>query len=150
MTRRLIIPTLVATLASGACFNPLSQLQPTQPTPTGVQALSGSWSSVSSATTQQNTCTNFKWTVTDINGDTGSGSFTATCFGDMSVSGTADGRVSGTTITWTATAIGRSPTTPDCPISLSGTAVLESDHIRVPYSGTTCVGPVSGTEILRK
>jgi hypothetical protein len=37
-----------------------------------------------------------------------------------------------------------------CAIALSGVATLETDKIRVPYSGTTCVGPVSGTEVLRR
>jgi len=150
MTRKVLVPTLVAALASGACFNPFSPTQPTTPTTTGVQALNGTWASVSSTTTLTNTCTNFRWIVTDINGNTGSGTFTATCFTNMSVSGTATGTMSGDTITWTATAIGRSPTSPDCPISLSGTAVLDNNQIRVPFTGTTCQGPVSGTEILRQ
>ncbi|HUL72179.1 MAG TPA: hypothetical protein VLT86_03710 [Vicinamibacterales bacterium] len=153
MTRQLLVSTLVAALASGACFNPLSQLDQTtatQPSATGVQALSGTWASVSSTTTLTNTCTNFRWMVTDINGSTGSGTFTATCFQNMSVSGTATGTMTGSTITWTATAIGRSPTSADCPISLAGTATLDNGQIRVPYTGTTCLGPVSGTEILRQ
>jgi len=39
----------------------------------------------------------------------------------------------------------------DCPFSLAGTAVPEGlDTIRVNYSGTTCLGPVSGSELLKK
>jgi hypothetical protein len=34
---------------------------------------------------------------------------------------------------------------------LSGTATLESNgQIRIPYTGTTCMGPVSGIETLKK
>jgi len=33
---------------------------------------------------------------------------------------------------------------------LSGTAELGVDSIRIPYSGTTCLGTVSGVEILNK
>jgi len=35
-------------------------------------------------------------------------------------------------------------------VSLTGTAELGVNSIRVPYSGTTCLGPVSGVEILNK
>jgi hypothetical protein len=59
--------------------------------------------------------------------------------------------VSGSTVTWTATATASAAGFPQCPIALSGTATIESDsQIRVPYTGTTCLGAVSGTELLRK
>ena len=50
----------------------------------------------------------------------------------------------------TATATG--PGIPNCPISLTGTGAVEDNNrtLRLPYSGTTCLGPVSGTEVLRK
>ena len=152
MTRNLLTATLVAALTSAGCTNSLlsSLTKPSSPTPTGVQALSGTWSSVAPATSLQSTCSDFMWTVTDINGDTGSGSFTAKCFNNMTITGTASGKVSGDTVTWTATAVGTSPSIDNCPISLSGTAVLSNDQIRVPFTGTTCLGAVSGVEILRK
>ncbi len=152
MTRKLLAGTLVAALMSAGCFDSLlsSITKPSSPTPTGVQALSGTWSSVAPATSLQSTCSDFKWTVTDVNGDTGSGSFTAKCFNNMTVVGTASGKMSGNTITWTATAVGTSPSVDSCPISLSGTATFDNDQIRVPFSGTTCLGAVSGVEILRK
>ena len=38
-----------------------------------------------------------------------------------------------------------------CPFSLTGTAVPEGlDTIRINYNGTTCLGPVSGSEVLKK
>ena len=37
-----------------------------------------------------------------------------------------------------------------CAISLSGTAVVETGQVRVPYTGTSCFGSVSGTEILKR
>jgi hypothetical protein len=90
------------------------------------------------------------WNVTDVNGDTGSGTFTAKCFNNMTIAGTASGKLSGDTITWTATGIGTSPSIDSCPISLGGTATMQNDQIRVPFTGTTCLGAVSGVEILRK
>lgn len=152
MTRKLLAATLAASLASASCFDSLlsSVTKPSTPTPTGVQGLSGTWSSVAPATSLQSTCSDFKWIVTDINGDTGSGTFTAKCFNNMTITGTASGKVAGDTVTWTATAIGTSPSIDSCPISLSGTATMLNDQIRVPFTGTTCLGAVSGVEILRK
>ena len=37
-----------------------------------------------------------------------------------------------------------------CSITLTGTAELGTNSIRIPYTGNTCVGPVSGVEILNK
>jgi len=37
-----------------------------------------------------------------------------------------------------------------CHVTLTGTAEVGVDSIRVPYSGDTCVGKVSGVEILSK
>jgi hypothetical protein len=35
-------------------------------------------------------------------------------------------------------------------VALAGAATLEGTQVRVTYTGTTCLGPVSGTELLRK
>jgi hypothetical protein len=71
--------------------------------------------------------------------------------GNMQVSGSATGTLSGSTINWSANATATVPGVPSCPIALSGTATLEANNqIRIPYSGTTCLGPVSGTEIIKK
>lgn len=154
MTRKLLTATLVAALTSAGCSNSLlsSLTKPSSPTPTptGVQALSGTWSSVAPSTSFSSTCSDFMWIVTDVTGDTGSGSFTAKCFNNMTIAGTASGKMSGNTIAWTATAVGTSPSIDSCPISLSGTATFENEQIRVPFSGTTCLGAISGVEILRK
>jgi hypothetical protein len=155
MTRSLLASLLVAALVSAGCSNLLNDVTQSSssntPSATGVQAMTGVWSSVSSTTVLQNTCTNFQWVVTDIQDSTVSGSFTATCLQNMTVAGTSSGVLSGSTLTWTATAMGTSPTVSNCPISLSGTAEMETaNEIRVPFTGTTCAGPVTGTEILRK
>lgn len=156
MRRKLLAATLATALAGAGCSpdSVLSSLTkpstPSTPAQTGVQALGGTWSSVAPATSLGSTCTSFNWNVTDINGDTGSGAFTAQCFNNMTINGTASGQMSGSTITWTAAAKGTSPSIDNCPISLSGTATLDNNQIRVPFTGTTCLGNVSGTEILRK
>ena len=41
---------------------------------------------------------------------------------------------------------------PACAFSLNGTGSIEDNGntLRLPYSGTTCLGPVSGSEVLRR
>ena len=119
------------------------------PTPSGVAGLLGNWTS-SNLTPGANACTDFKWNVTEQSGNAASGTFSATCAGDLKVAGTANGRLSGSIVTWNATATATVPGLPSCAITLTGTAALGVDSIRVPYSGDTCLGKVSGVEVLRK
>ena len=149
MTRKLLAAAIIAVFFNAGCFEFL-QKGKTAPTDYTVNFLGGTWASVSSATSILDTCTNFNWTVTETSGNTGSGTFTATCLQNLSVSGQASGVMAGETVTWSATATGSSPGFADCAMSLSGAAVLEGDQIRIPYTGTTCLGPVAGTEILRR
>jgi hypothetical protein len=150
MSRKIWPSLLLAAVVSAGCSKLFGNSNPTSPSNPTVQSLAGSWSSVSSATALQNTCTNFKWNVTEISGTTGSGTFSATCYGNLTVTGSGKGSLSGTSIAWSVTgnATGAGVTT--CAVAVSGTAFWEIDQIRIPYSGTTCQGPVSGTEILRK
>jgi hypothetical protein len=145
----LLALAIVAFLAAG-CSN-LFNFDNDKTTPSDPTSLSsGQWSSVASATSLTNTCTNFKWTIVDISGTSGTGTFTATCMGNMQVTGSAAGTLTGTEVTWTATATGTAPGGVTCPISLTGTATYDGTQFRIPYSGSTCLGPVAGTEILRK
>jgi hypothetical protein len=71
--------------------------------------------------------------------------------GYLEVAGSAQGTLNNTLITWSATATATAPATgQSCPISLAGTAVLETERIRIPYSGTVCGAAVSGTEYVKK
>ena len=62
----------------------------------------------------------------------------------------ARGQLSGSTITWNAEGNASAPGLTSCAISLTGTAELQTDSIRVPYSGDTCLGKVSGVETLKR
>jgi len=156
MRRRfLIVPILAALAGAGCSFNHESKT--TSPSNAAAQVLGGVWGTTQSfpglgSGSVQDACTNFKWQVTDFSGSTGSGTFSATCLnGALNISGTARGILSGTTVNWTATATATGPgVTTACAISLAGTAALEGNQIRIPYSGTTCLGPVSGVEFLGK
>jgi hypothetical protein len=129
-----------------------------------VGALNASWASTKSAstdatgstgssTTLQTLCTNFNWKITDTTPNGASGTFSATCYTNMAVNGTAQATIvngNASNITWTAVATGVSPTIASCAITLSGSIVLGVDSITVPYSGSSCLGPLSGTEVLKK
>lgn len=96
------------------------------------------------------TCTEFRWTIAEVTPTRASGTFTAVCNSATTVSGSAQGTLSGSTITWTATATAALPNQPACAIALTGTIDFQGTTVRVIYSGTTCLGPVSGTEFLVK
>lgn len=116
---------------------------------TDLRALAGAWSS-GTVIPNPSTCTDFKWNVTEYTGTTAAGTFSATCAGNLQLTGEARGNLTGSVINWSAAGIATAPGLPSCAISLNGTATLNGDTIHVPYSGNTCLGPVSGTEILKK
>jgi hypothetical protein len=145
----LIVSIAAVGLATAACIGYERNSSSLGPSSTGVAALLGTWTS-SNAVPSPTSCNDFRWTVTQQSGNNASGTFSATCPGDVKVSGTATGMLNGSTVTWTAQGTASVPNFASCPITLSGTAELGSDSIRVPYSGETCLGRVNGVEILRK
>jgi len=110
----------------------------------------GTWASASNvAIPSASSCTDFKWNATEQTGTSAKGSFSATCDGGLKLAGTAQGTLTGTVVTWSAegdaTTAGIA-----CRVTLTGTAELGVNSIRVPYSGDTCLGKVSGVEILNR
>jgi hypothetical protein len=150
MTRKLLAIALVSSVLSAGCFEFFNK-PPSAPSPS-VSFLGGRWASTTAnATSLLTSCTNFHWNVTQQSASSAAGTFTATCFNTLQVSGTAQGTLSGATLNWNATALATgSGIAGDCVITLSGTATMVNDEIHIPYSGTTCLGPVSGTEVLKK
>jgi hypothetical protein len=148
--RILYVVFLIAAVGAAACTSVEHKSDLTGPTATGINALLGSWTS-SSIVPSPSSCTDFKWNVTEQSGTTAKGSFSATCAGDLKLSGTAQGVLQGaTTIAWSAQGNATAPGLTSCAISLTGTAELGIDTVRVPYSGDTCLGKVSGIESLKR
>jgi hypothetical protein len=138
-------------VAASGCVGYQSKSTMTGPTAAGINALMGNWTSATaSVIPAAASCTDFKWNATEQTSSSAKGTFSASCAGDLKVAGTATGTLSGTVINWAANANASAPGVTSCAILLSGTAELGVDSIRVPYSGTTCLGPVSGVEILKK
>jgi hypothetical protein len=132
---------LSAVACSAAATSPTSLTNP----------LLGTWASVTSAAPTPGTCTNFQWTVTQVNGTTGSGAFSATCAGALQFTGTGTGTLTGTAINWSVAGNATGSGNGSCAVAASGSASLQSDgSILIPYNGTTCVGPVSGTQVITR
>src|SRR5262245_37434028 len=130
----IIVPMLAVLAGAGCSFNHESKT--TSPSNASAQLLGGVWATTQSfpgpgSGSVQDSCTNFKWQVTDFSGSAGSGTFSATCLnGTMNISGSARGTLNGTTVSWTATATATGAGVPtSCAISLAGTAVLDGNLI---------------------
>jgi hypothetical protein len=144
-----LVICLAIAASSAACFGFERKSTVAGPSASGLSTLMGSWSS-SSIIPSPASCTNFKWNVSEQTANSAKGSFSATCAGDLQLAGTAEGTLSGSTINWSARGTGTAPGLPSCAISLTGTAEIGIDSVRVPYSGDTCLGKVSGVEVLRR
>jgi hypothetical protein len=142
---------LAMCVAAAGCVGYESKTTAPTPASTSVDALVGNWASAAtSVIPSPASCTDFKWTPTQQSTTAAMGAFSASCAGGLKVSGVAAGTLSGTTVTWTANGLASTPEVSSCAVSLSGTAELGVNSIRVPYSGTTCLGAVSGVEVLNK
>ena len=64
--------------------------------------------------------------------------------------GTATGTLTGNVLNISTTGTASIPGTASCSFSLSGTATLVDDAIHLSYTGTSCLGPIEGTEVLAK
>jgi hypothetical protein len=144
-----LIACLAVAAASAACIGFERKSSLTGPSASGISTLMGNWSS-STIIPSPSTCTDFKWTVSEQTATSAKGSFSATCANELKLQGTAQGTLTGSTILWVAEGTGTAPGLPSCSISLSGTAEIGIDSVRVPYAGDTCLGRVSGVEVLKR
>jgi hypothetical protein len=139
---------LTVAVSAAACFGYEHTSTPTSPSGSAA-SLVGNWTS-SSLIPSPSSCADFKWNITEQTGNTARGSFSATCANDLKLTGTAQGTINGSTIQWSATAVGNAPGLANCQVSLTGTAEIGITTVRVPYSGDTCLGKVSGVESLSR
>jgi len=115
-----------------------------------VSTLAGTYRSATvTAIPSPDSCTNFTWSVTEKTSNSAKGNFSASCAGGVQVAGIAQGTQTGNNIVFQVNATATQASL-SCAISLSGTAVIETNQVRVPYTGTSCFGNVNGTEILKR
>lgn len=140
----------LSAIAVSGCFGFEHKSSLTGPSAAGNSSLLGNWTSTN-IIPSPSACTDFKWDVTEQTPSSAKGNFSATCAGDLKLTGIAQGELtSPVSLKWSANGNATAPGLTSCAISLTGTAELQVDTIRVPYSGTTCLGNVSGVESLRK
>lgn len=151
MRNRLLAAVLsAATAVSVGCIGFERESSLTEPTAAGNGALMGNWTSAN-IIPAPGSCSNFVWNVSEQSSTSAKGSFSAKCAGDLTVTGTAEGSFTGpASIGWSGTANATAPGLTACTVKLTGTAELLVDSIRIPYSGDTCLGKVSGVETLRR
>lgn len=158
MSRSDILPAIVAVTLSAlasACAGFEQHATPTTPSETtDLRSYLGEWTSAAATSSPtfptRETCTSLKWKITSQVGNTVSGQFQATCAGGAELSGVANGTIDGAIkfeASGGATGLGQDL----CPFRISGTGTLQTTStIVMTYSGQTCLGPISGTETLRR
>lgn len=116
-------------------------------------ALVGVWASDSGFTVADvSTCSGFEWDISSQSETQVYGSFSATCGGSLKITGTGSGTLASAhdvnlTVSGAAVIAGFAA----CNFAVTSTAtLLDSNTIAIPYTGTTCLGPVRGTETLRR
>jgi hypothetical protein len=130
---------------------PTSPTTPTTPAPSaGVEAFAGTWASITPSTPPTG-CGNLKYTVTPTTASSANVTFAATCAGNINVTGSGAGTLTGSTINWSASGlVGQGGV--NCPFTFTNSkATMDaSNQIVVNYTGTVCGIPVSGTETVKK
>jgi hypothetical protein len=160
MKRTLVSMAVVAaSLMAGACTQFQSSrevLAPTAPSPLPDGSPTGSLTGLWAAGTDPvlpspSSCKNFQWIITNQSPSAITGSFTAECGGGVTISATASGTlVNPTTAMIHVTGNGVLGSV-GCQFDLNGNGtIIDNDSITISYSGTTCFGPVSGTQTLRR
>ena len=159
MKSRFAAACLLACAFSAGCDLPFlggkdkeESSSPTSPSGTSaaMDAFAGTWSSVS-AGTPANGCGNLTYTVTPTTATSANVSFSGTCAGNIAVTGSGAGTLSGNVITWNANGlVGQGGV--NCPFAFTNSkATLGSDgQVAVNYTGTVCGIPVTGTETVKK
>jgi hypothetical protein len=162
MTRALPLTLLAAALVTGGCaFERTTQvLTPGSPTTAATGGTSGAastslvggWVSNTVTLPSPSSCGNFQYQIASQTATTIAGTFTATCGNGMVVSASANGSVSGNNVIVTINGSGSMTGIPSCTFSITGNGTVEDNGntLRIPYAGTTCLGPVQGTEVLRR
>ncbi|MFN7984436.1 MAG: hypothetical protein U0Q11_21540 [Vicinamibacterales bacterium] len=129
---------------------------PSSPTPTvSTPSYVGTWATALAPTQALNpsTCGNLTWAISSQTATTVSGTFSATCAGGISLSGTATGQIGNLqSVPIQIDGVGTLPGIASCAFSIQGTGTVIDNNtaLQVVYTGTTCLGPIRGTETLRK
>jgi hypothetical protein len=161
MSRKLCLAGVLAiSLMAARCaqFETSSQtLTPSAPPPLAGGSsngeLVGIWlPEMGVAAPSPSSCGNFQWEITSQSATAVQGNFSAECGGGVTISASVAGVLtSPSTVALNVTGTGYINGL-GCPFTLNGVGTIFDDNyaITIPYTGTTCFGPVSGTETVRR
>lgn len=140
-------PTQSAANAASAAAAQTSASGSTAPSLVGVWT-----SSVTPTLPSASSCGNFQYQIASQTATTIAGTFTASCGNGLTISASANGRLDGTNVTLTVDGSGSMPGLPNCNFNVTSNGAIQDNGntLYLPYSGTTCLGPVHGTETLHK
>jgi hypothetical protein len=151
---RLLRTALLITLAvsSTACFDMFKDIfkSPTTPTdPDAIRSYIGTWAGPAITPAAQS-CGGLQWKITSQTGSQASGEFAAACADGVKLAGVVTATHSDTTIPWAATGTATKDAM-TCPFNMTGTGTFQgTSNIVVNYAGTTCLGPLSGSETIKR
>ena len=115
----------------------------------GAWSFSTAASSAGAGLPSAESCTDLQFTFDEQQGDTYTGTFSATCVDGIVLTGTAAGTYVDGVVNVTADGLATSGGV-QCPFTLNGTARVIGEQIEIDYSGTSCLGPVSGSQVLTR
>jgi hypothetical protein len=144
---------VVCALATGCnIIDKLTSKNPTSPSSSSaaVGDFAGTWVTSSSAL-PASSCGAVKYTVTPVTSTSANVTFTATCAGNIDITGNGTGSVSGSALDWNAQGTVTQGSL-SCPFNFTNgkTTQETTGGVRIVYSGTVCGIPVSGDEVLKK
>ena len=143
---------LVIAVSSTACIDMFKNIfnSPTKPSETTeIRSYLGTWAGAAITPVAQS-CGGMQWKITSQTGGQASGEFSATCADAITLTGTMTATHGETSIPWAATGTATKGGV-TCPFSMTGTGTLQgTSNIVVNYAGTSCNGPVSGSETIKR
>jgi len=152
MTRALSLFAGIAAasiLAVGCVQHSNTVDMPTSPSGTSTGSMIGLWTTATQSA--GSTCQNFQFQITSQSANAIAGTFAATCAG-YPITGSANGTMNGNNVTMNVSGAGAVSGVAVCPFQLTSNATIQDNGntIVLPYSGTTCLGPISGSQTLHK
>ena len=152
LSTALIVLLAIGSAACGDLFKNLINGSPTTPSdPGAIRSYLGTWAGPTTATPTAQSCTGLQWKITSQTGSQVSGDFAASCADGVQLAGTLTATHSDTTIPWAATGTATKGAT-TCPFNMTGTGTFQgTSNIVLNYAGTTtCLGPFSGSETIKR
>jgi hypothetical protein len=145
----LILSLAVSSTACGQILKSILN-SPTEPSNSGdIRSYLGTWTGSTVAPVAQS-CGSLLWKITSQTGGQASGDFSATCADGVTLTGTMTATHGETSIPWAATGTATKGAV-TCPFSMTGTGTFQgTSNIALNYAGTSCNGPVSGSETIKR